>query len=355
MTESAVADFEAGIWTSDDGPELRPGRVLMSRRRLVLVRADEHRTVPVEEVFDVTGQPPLDVVGEEGPVVTLGVRDGDARLVVTVAASASVLDRFEALLFKLLLNGTDVRLARRSTEDWRPASLLVAPEGLRFDLDPPVAIRTDAVAGARETQLPPADGGDETGPGDGDPGVVLGYTANGERRRLVVAFPRRSTRNVFGRYLATYAGVDRGRSGEIPVLFVDDEPGLAELVADRVQRVDERLSPTVATDAGEGLRALRENPDIRCVVSDYQMPVTDGLEFLSAVRSERPDLPFILFTGKGSEGVASEALAAGATDYLPKALSESTYAELGERIVRAVEGAPHPQAGQPVVDRSPAE
>jgi CheY-like chemotaxis protein len=352
MTESAVADFEAGIWTSEDGADLRPGRVLMSRRRLVLVGADDHRTVPVGSVFDVTGRAPLDVAGDERPVVTLGVRDEDVRLIVTVAAPDAVLDRFKALLFKVILNGTEVRLGRRDRgEDRQPASLLVSPDGLRFEADPPVAIRTDAVVGARETPLPPTAGAGESPSEDRAPDVVLGYTIDGERRRLVVTFTRRSTRNVFGRYLATYAGVDRERPGELPVLFVDDEPGLAALVADRVQRVDERLSPTVATDASEGLRALREDPDIRCVVSDYQMPETNGLEFLSAVRAERPDLPFIIFTGKGSEGVASEALAAGVTDYLPKAMSESTYEELGERIVSAVEGAPRPD--RPVVDRSP--
>jgi ActR/RegA family two-component response regulator len=34
----------------------------------------------------------------------------------------------------------------------------------------------------------------------------------------------------------------------------------------------------------------------------------NGLEFLQAVREHYSDLPFILFTGKGSEAVASDAI-----------------------------------------------
>lgn len=47
------------------------------------------------------------------------------------------------------------------------------------------------------------------------------------------------------------------------------------------------------------------------VVSDYKMPGMNGLEFLEVLRRERYDLPFILFTGKGEEKVAMEALNKG--------------------------------------------
>jgi CheY-like chemotaxis protein len=41
----------------------------------------------------------------------------------------------------------------------------------------------------------------------------------------------------------------------------------------------------------------------------------DGLEFLQAVREDNPEHPFILYTGKVSEAVTSEAIAANVTDY----------------------------------------
>jgi PAS domain S-box-containing protein len=67
------------------------------------------------------------------------------------------------------------------------------------------------------------------------------------------------------------------------------------------------------------------------------MPGTDGIEFLQAVRRDYPTLPFILFTGRGSEEVASEAISAGVTDYLQKETGTDQYAVLANRVENAVE------------------
>ena len=40
------------------------------------------------------------------------------------------------------------------------------------------------------------------------------------------------------------------------------------------------------------------------VVSDYEMPQKDGLQFLKELREQNNEIPFILFTGKGREEVA---------------------------------------------------
>lgn len=50
----------------------------------------------------------------------------------------------------------------------------------------------------------------------------------------------------------------------------------------------------------------------------YDMPRQTGIEFLETVREEYPGLPFILYTGKGSEEVAADAISAGVFDYLQK-------------------------------------
>lgn len=60
------------------------------------------------------------------------------------------------------------------------------------------------------------------------------------------------------------------------------------------------------------------NEPIDCIIGDYQMPGMDGIELLRAVRAEFPDLPFVLFTGKGSGAIASEAISAGATSHVRK-------------------------------------
>ncbi len=61
------------------------------------------------------------------------------------------------------------------------------------------------------------------------------------------------------------------------------------------------------------------------------MPGQDGIEFLESVRAIDEKLPFILFTGKGSEEVASEAISAGVTDYLQKHQGTDQYTMLANR------------------------
>jgi len=121
----------------------------------------------------------------------------------------------------------------------------------------------------------------------------------------------------------------------IHVLHVDDEPDFVGLAADMLEREDSRYSVETATSASEGLDRLAQD-DFDCIVSDYQMPGKNGIEFLEAIRDEYPELPFILFTGKGSEEVASEAISAGATDYLQKGHGTDRYGLLANRIENAV-------------------
>lgn len=122
----------------------------------------------------------------------------------------------------------------------------------------------------------------------------------------------------------------------IRVLHVDDEPRLADLTAEFLEREDEQFTVTTATCARDGLRRLAD-ADCDCVISDYDMPEKNGIEFLEAVRDEYPALPFILFTGKGSEEVASDAISAGVTDYLQKQRGTEQYTVLANRVRNAVE------------------
>lgn len=122
---------------------------------------------------------------------------------------------------------------------------------------------------------------------------------------------------------------------EINVLHVDDDPALTNLSRTVLQEEDDRFSIETATSAQEAMTLIAgDSPD--CVVSDYDMPGRDGIELLRSVRENCPELPFILFTGKGSETVASEAISAGVTDYLQKTSGTEQYELLANRIVNAV-------------------
>ena len=74
------------------------------------------------------------------------------------------------------------------------------------------------------------------------------------------------------------------------------------------------------------------------IVSDYEMPLKNGLEFLKELRDQKNQIPFILFTGKGREDVAVKALNLGADSYINKNGSpETVYCELADAINKTVE------------------
>lgn len=122
---------------------------------------------------------------------------------------------------------------------------------------------------------------------------------------------------------------------DISVLHVDDEPDFAEMAATFLKREDSRFVIETATGVTEALDYLSEN-DVDCIVSDYDMPNQNGVDLLNHVRERYDDLPFILYTGKGSEEIASKAISAGVTDYLQKDTGTGHFAVLANRITNAV-------------------
>ena len=122
----------------------------------------------------------------------------------------------------------------------------------------------------------------------------------------------------------------------IRVLHVDDDPEFADIVSTALERGEGQFSIEAATSADGALARLREGA-FDAVVSDYEMPDRNGLELLEAVREQQPALPFILYTGRGSEELASEAISAGVTDYLQKGTGTGQFDVLANRVRNAVE------------------
>ncbi|RLN01330.1 response regulator [Haloarcula sp. Atlit-7R] len=121
----------------------------------------------------------------------------------------------------------------------------------------------------------------------------------------------------------------------IRVLHVDDDSGFADIVSEFLEREDDAFSVETATSVDDALTVLQD-ARVDCVVSDYDMPQKDGLDFLELVRDDYPGLPFLLFTGKGSEEIASRAISAGVTDYLQKGTGTEQYTVLANRVRNAV-------------------
>jgi PAS domain S-box-containing protein len=122
----------------------------------------------------------------------------------------------------------------------------------------------------------------------------------------------------------------------ISALYVDDEPSLLEITRIMLEATRE-FSISTANSAPEGLEALRKKP-FDAIISDYQMPVMDGIEFLKNVRSLFGDIPFLLFTGKGREEIVIEAINCGADFYVQKGGEpQAQFADLMHKVKIAVE------------------
>jgi DNA-binding NarL/FixJ family response regulator len=123
---------------------------------------------------------------------------------------------------------------------------------------------------------------------------------------------------------------------DISILHVDDEPGVTEVVTAFLERESGRVTVTTAHSVSEGL-AVIEKRDIDVVISDYDMPGRNGIQFFESVREDYPDLPFIFYTGKNSREIDSESASAAVTGYIKKRRGTDQYTTLATQAVAAVD------------------
>jgi len=101
----------------------------------------------------------------------------------------------------------------------------------------------------------------------------------------------------------------------VPVLIVEDERSLREALVDLLRKrgfVVEAVADGIA-GAERGV-----DPDIDLVLLDLTLPRLDGIEVCRRLRMQRPALPILILTARGSEEERVAGLGAGADDYLTK-------------------------------------
>ncbi len=122
------------------------------------------------------------------------------------------------------------------------------------------------------------------------------------------------------------------------VLFVEDNKLLRTQTRINLESLSKDFEVDTASNVGEALELIEEKK-YDAIISDYMMKERDGLDLLRAVRENDEDLPFIMFTGKGDETVAQEALNLGANRYIrKKGEGKSQYDELAEALIEEISG-----------------
>lgn len=121
------------------------------------------------------------------------------------------------------------------------------------------------------------------------------------------------------------------------VLVVDDSPTMRRIVVQMVKRLG--YSDIVeAGDGQEALSRLQAENDIGLVLSDWNMPVMNGLELTQAIRSDEQfaKLPILMVTTRNMKEDIVIAMKAGVNNYVTKPFDPKTIKEKIDKVLNAV-------------------
>ncbi|MCW4024744.1 MAG: response regulator [Candidatus Bathyarchaeota archaeon] len=120
------------------------------------------------------------------------------------------------------------------------------------------------------------------------------------------------------------------------VLHIDDDPTILA-ISKMILESDNRFQVETATSVQEAFKKLAQQP-FQAIISDYEMPKKDGLQFLEELRKQKNEIAFVMFTGRGREEVAVKALNLGADRYINKnGDPETVYCELSYALTKIIE------------------
>jgi two-component system chemotaxis response regulator CheY len=117
------------------------------------------------------------------------------------------------------------------------------------------------------------------------------------------------------------------------ILVTDDSRVMRQIVVRTLRQAGFGGHDIVeAADGREGLaKVADEQPDL--ILSDWNMPEVNGLEFLQSLRAAGSDVPFGFVTSEGSPDMRQKAEAAGALFLIAKPFSPETFAEALEPVL----------------------
>jgi len=115
------------------------------------------------------------------------------------------------------------------------------------------------------------------------------------------------------------------------IVVVEDEPAIRRGVRDALLATGHRVLE--APDGAAGLESALQ-PGVQLVLLDLLMPKMEGLEVLARLRSQRPGLPVIVLTARGSEEDRVRGLTMGADDYVVKPFSARELLARVEAVLR---------------------
>lgn len=113
------------------------------------------------------------------------------------------------------------------------------------------------------------------------------------------------------------------------ILIVDDEPEVAEVLAQSLNRQGHHT-----TTVNTGVDALHQvdNSAVDAMFLDVSMPGMNGLEVLAEVKRRKPGLAVVVITGHATADEVEEVKRLGAVDVIPKPSALTHYHRAIERL-----------------------
>lgn len=111
------------------------------------------------------------------------------------------------------------------------------------------------------------------------------------------------------------------------ILIVDDSKAMRMIVKRQLGQLDELagLETGEAASGVEGLAWIEEHGTPDVVLSDWNMPDMNGLEFLRALRAAGNSVPFGFVTSESQPAMKAEATEAGAQFFVTKPFTAETF------------------------------
>jgi PleD family two-component response regulator len=109
------------------------------------------------------------------------------------------------------------------------------------------------------------------------------------------------------------------------VCVVEDEKVSRTMIVEMLKKIG--ISKIVASTNGQIALEKLKTQKADLIISDWHMPVMDGLEFFRAVKKEKAfeDTPFLMVTVEDSKEKVVEALKIGIRDYIVKPLHKNSF------------------------------
>src|SRR5487761_2645674 len=116
------------------------------------------------------------------------------------------------------------------------------------------------------------------------------------------------------------------------ILTVDDSPSVRQMV--KITLTGAGYSVVEACDGRDGLDKAKSH-SVNLVITDLNMPVMNGLEFIRSLRQSPAyrGVPIVFLTTESDESMKREAKAAGATGWITKPFKQEQLTAVAKKLI----------------------